>query len=49
MSAIPDLLMYKLLGQYFEALFTNNREKANELLKVLSFSGYKKFIMNLPK
>ena len=49
MSAIPDLLMYKLLGQYFEALFTNNREKANELLKVLSFSGYEKFIMNLPK
>ena len=49
MSAIPDLLMYKLLGQYFEALFTNDREKADELLKVLSFSGYEIFVMNLPK
>lgn len=41
--------MYKLLGQYFEALFTNDREKADELLKVLSFSGYEIFVMNLPK
>lgn len=49
MPAIPDLLMYKLLGQYFEALFTNDQKKVNELLKVLSFSGYEKFIMNLPK
>ncbi|QNQ81450.1 helix-turn-helix domain-containing protein [Lactobacillus sp. PV034] len=49
MSANPDMLMYKLLGKYFESLFKNDRSQSEEILEILSLSGYKKFIVNLPK
>ncbi|MBP2058554.1 transcriptional regulator with XRE-family HTH domain [Lactobacillus colini] len=48
MSPIPDLLMYKLLGKYFEALFTMNKVEANSIKELLCKSGYEKFVINLP-
>ena len=49
MSAIPDLLMYKLLGKYFKALFDEDSEKVKRILNLLKYVGYEKFIINLPK
>lgn len=49
LSENPDLLMYKLLGLYFESLFTSNEQKQEEILHLLRQTGYKEFIQNLPK
>lgn len=48
-SPTPDLLMYRLLGKYFEALFNKNQMKVDSILDTLKLAGYEKFVVNLPK
>lgn len=47
-SENPDLLMYKLLGFYFESLFTKKDANAKCIKLLLEKVGYKEFIRNLP-
>lgn len=47
LSPVPELLMFKLLGLYFQNIFTNNQDKNEEILKLLSKCGYSSFIKNL--
>lgn len=43
----PDLLMYRLLGRYFDYLFNNESIKKDRILNLLKDAGYEKFSVNL--
>lgn len=44
----PDLLMYKMLGVYFDALFSNKENEVKQIRNLLNKSGYSEFLVNLP-
>lgn len=48
LSQNPDLLMYKLLGNYFKYLFNGDEKHKESILEVLRDAGYNNFLENLP-
>ncbi|WP_334352590.1 Rgg family transcriptional regulator [Companilactobacillus sp. HBUAS56257] len=49
LSENPDLLMYKILGLYFDSLFKKDKSLQESILSMLTQAGYGDFIQNLPK
>ena len=47
LPAIPEFLMYKLLGNYYEAAFNHQDQKMEEIRNIFSLSGYDKFVNNI--
>lgn len=48
LSQNPDLLMYKMLGVYFNALFSDEKNEVKQIRGLLKASGYSDFLANLP-
>lgn len=47
LPAIPEFLMYKLLGNYYEAAINHQDQQMEEIRNIFSLSGYDKFINNI--
>lgn len=48
LSQNPDLLMYKMLGVYFNALFSDEKNEVKQIRGLLKANGYSDFLANLP-
>ncbi|MDN6968356.1 helix-turn-helix domain-containing protein [Oenococcus sp. UCMA 17063] len=45
---LPHMLMYKVIGRYYQAIFSHHLDKASEIKEDLKSSGYSDFTKNLP-
>ncbi len=45
---VPDLLMYKLLGKYYQSILNNDKNAKIQIRKSLSISGYSNYLKLLP-
>lgn len=49
LPAVPELFIYKCLGNYFKAIFSGNNDKAENIKNFLEQNGLREFSKSLPK